>query len=430
MEPIGRNNFLELTYNIRGTNSEMDKRTFRKDNSGTNDYTVIDTAYTRLVKNDFLNQNISLNFRSMRKNFNYMIGVGIEPSSTKTEITDPKMEEKIIPRKNYLNFAPRARFHYNWDKRHNLRVDYRGSAESPTAQQLYDGIISQNGFNVTTGNPNLRPSFENRVDIRYQKFNPEKASSMILFGRFTHTSNDIVTVSKYDGPSRITSYDNINGNWNGNLRFIFNFPLKNKKFSINSMSFGSYEKSNTLINNRNSVDPQKNRANIYRLRENMGLRFTSDLLEFNVRGNISYYSVNNSISTNSNKNTYDYGGYFDFTLNLPYDFRIDSDITYSTNSGYGEGFNRNEWLWNASISKDIFKAKNGTIRFKIYDILQERSNISRSISSESIQDSRTNTISSYFMFNFVYRFQIFKGGAKASDMRGPEGPPHRRGMRM
>lgn len=426
IEPLGRNNFVELTYDIRNTTSEVDKKSYSKDDPMSDLYDKIDTAYTRRVKNMFLNQKISVSFRSVRKNFNYLVGIGLEPSRSKTEIAEPQKDLKIIPAKSYLNIAPRARFNYMWSKRHNLRIDYRGRANSPTALQLYDGISSQSGFNKTVGNSKLRPSFSNNITIRYQKFVPEKSASMMLFGNFTQTSNDVVSTIQYDSIGQTNSYANVNGNWNGNLRFIINTPLKNKKFSINSMSYVSYDRSNALINDRKSDAWFKNTANTYRLRESLGLRFRTELapahpglwdFEFNVRGNISFVGINNSISTNQNKNTYDYGGYADFSLTLPFNFRIDSDVTYSANSGYGEGFSRNEWLWNASVSKDIFRAKNGTIRFKMYDILQERSNVSRRSDAGSIEDIRTNTINSYFMASFTYTFQMFKGGVKADDMQ-------------
>ena len=85
---------------------------------------------------------------------------------------------------------------------------------------------------------------------------------------------------------------------------------------------------------------------------------------------------------------------------------------------------------NASIQKTLFKQKNGTLRFKVYDILQQRSNINRSVTSNYIRDTTTNTLTSYFMVHFVYRFNIFKGGASSQDMmpgRGGFGPPMRRG---
>ncbi|MFA6795148.1 MAG: hypothetical protein WCR50_06630, partial [Proteiniphilum sp.] len=47
--------------------------------------------------------------------------------------------------------------------------------------------------------------------------------------------------------------------------------------------------------------------------------------------------------------------------------------------------------------------------------------------SNYIRDTTTNTLTSYFMVHFVYRFNFFKGGATQSDMmpqrRGFDGPP-------
>ena len=54
---------------------------------------------------------------------------------------------------------------------------------------------------------------------------------------------------------------------------------------------------------------------------------------------------------------------------------------------------------------------------KVYDILQQRSNIRRNVSSNFIRDTTTNTLTSYFIVHFVYRFNVFKGGATRRDMR-------------
>ena len=66
------------------------------------------------------------------------------------------------------------------------------------------------------------------------------------------------------------------------------------------------------------------------------------------------------------------------------------------------------------------------LRLKMYDILRQRSNISYSATATAIRSSEYNTLNSYVMLHFIYRFSLFKGGAKASDMRMP-GPPDRGG---
>jgi hypothetical protein len=449
LEPVGRNNFLELAYNIRNTHSETDKKTYEKDAS--DKYTVIAADYTRNTKNDFLNQNISFNFQARRQKYNYTVGVGLEPSRSQTSVVEPGEKENKDRARNFMNFAPRLEFNYLWDKRHNLRIRYNGQTNQASTDQLFDGILSQSATDTTRGNPNLKPSFEHRLNVRYQKYIPEKASSIMSFADIRYTTNAIASITRIgEGNSRNTTYENIDGNMTGRFMFMYNTPLKNKRFSINTRTFGNYNRDNTFITDRDGGDPRKNTANTYSISENLGLKFNSDKFQFNVRGNIAYENTINSLSSSGqdeslkNQEIYNYGGGGDFSWYLPYNFVLESDVNYSSNSGYTGGYQENSWIWNTSLAKEFnikIKKESGgavslpaTLRFKIYDILQDKSNISRSSNANNIAYSTYNTISSYFMVGLTIRFQSFKGGAGSRDMEAPgdgrrNGPPDGRGGR-
>lgn len=422
VEPIGRNNFIQLNYSYRKSYTESDRNTYLND--GFDNYSIVDTASTKKLENNFVNQEIGINFKSVRPKYNYTIGVALQPSNSESWTITPTVQSKVS--NNIVNFSPVAQFNYMWDRRHNLRINYNGSTSQPTATQLSDVRDESDPMNITYGNPNLKPAFSNRFRLRYQKFNPEQASAFLIFGGFNFTTNAIVnrTINQAGGRREIT-YENVNGNWQTDLRIIFNRPLRNKKFSINSMTYGRYTVNKAFINEAT------NTQNGLTLMEYLGLQFRSDLLDFGLRGNFNYSNTSNSLQGQQDRSIYNYGGSFNTTAYLPYNFTIETDITYSANSGTTDGFERNEWLWNASISKQIFKSKNGTIRFNIYDILQERTNISQSASATEFKETITNTLNSYFMVSFIYKFQIFRGGAKMADMdRGPGGrgggrPTHR-----
>lgn len=404
VEPIGWNNFLQVSYSYRQNNSKEDKTTHLIDPL-TNDITI-DPQNTKLTKNDFTNQEVGLNFKSVREKYNYTVGLGVQPSSSKTEI-----EGVETVKINVTNFSPNAQFNYLWNRNTNLRLNYSGKTNQPRTSQLSTVIDNTDQTNITQGNPNLRPSFENRFDIRFRSFAPEQASAFMIFGGFSYTLDDIVTTTTTDPDTRVrtTTYTNVDGNYSGNLRVIFNTPLKfNTKFSINSMSFGNFSRTKGFVNEVENI------AKNLRFQESLGIDYRSDQFDAGVKGNFNY---NNQMNTSrEGRKTYEYGGSFNTTVYLPYDFTLESDVNYSRNSGYSEGYQQNEWLWNASVAKSIFKNKAGTLRFKIYDILQERSNISSTASTEAIKDVISNTINSYFMFHFVYKFQLFKGGVKQSDM--------------
>ena len=421
VEPLKNNNFLQLTYQYKKTYSETDKTSYNND--GFDNYTLIDTAATRKLENNFINQQIELNFKSVREKYDYTVGVALQPSNSENWTFSPDTAYKTT--NNVLNFSPVARFTYKWDKRRNLRIRYKGTTSQPSTTQLSSVPDLSDPLNITYGNPNLKPTFANNFRIEYREFNPEKASAFLVFGGFTFTTNDIVNYSSVDQQGkRESTYRNINGNWSADARIIFNRPLNNKKFSVNSMTYGQYATNNGYIN------AVKNTTNNTTLQESLGLEYRSDLFDAGVRGNFKYVNTKNSLPGQVDRSIYNYGGNVNATVYLPLDFTIETDMNYSANSGYSDGFKQNEWLWNASLSKQIFKAKNGTIRFKIYDILQQRSNISQTSSTEYLRETITNTLGSYFMVHFVYRFQIFKGGAKQGDIdmfKGPRtghpGPP-------
>ena len=425
VEPIGHNNFIQATYSISQRKQEALKNVYNQDADGI--YNVLDSAYNQSYRNNFISQRASLSFKSQRAKFNYTIGLNMDPSYSSSEnfvgdTTLSKITRKVV------NLSPMAQFNYMFDKRTNLRIMYNGRTSQPSMTQLQPVADISDPTNITIGNPDLNPRYTNNVFIRFQQFTPEKQRAFMIMANGSYIINDIVSYTSYNQETGVktTTYKNVNGNYSGNVRMMLNTPLKNKKFSINSMTMASFANSNGYINE------EKNTNRNLILSERGGIDFRSSYLDLGVNGNIRYNATSNSLQKENNQNTFNYGAGGYTTIYLPLNFKIESDVNWSTNSGYGDGFKQNEVLWNASASKSFLKNNQGTLRFKIYDILQQRSNISRSVTASYIQDSEYNTLGSYFMVHFIYRFSIFKGGASASDVktpgrsgrgRGPMGPP-------
>ena len=112
------------------------------------------------------------------------------------------------------------------------------------------------------------------------------------------------------------------------------------------------------------------------------------------------------------------------------DMQFSSDISQQSRRGYDDAsMNTNELIWNAQLSQNFLKSKNATVRVQWYDILRERSSISRNLSATSRTDSWNNAIHSYVMVTLSYRFNLmgskearaagFNGGG---GNRGPGGP--------
>lgn len=421
VEPIGHNNFIQATYSFSQNKQESLRNTFSKDADG--EYNVLDTAYSKSYRNNFISQRASLSFKSQRAKFNYTIGLNLDPSySTSENFVGDTIFSKLS--RSVVNLSPMAQFNYMFNKRTNLRIIYNGRTSQPSMTQLQPVEDISNPLNIVRGNPDLNPRYTNSLTLRFQQFTPEKQRAFMIMADGSYIVNDIVSYSMYNANTggRTTTYKNVNGNYNANLRMMLNTPLKNKKFSVSTMTTAAFMNSNGYINE------QKNTSKNLTLSERAGADFRSSRLDVGINGNIRFNGTTNSLQKQNDLYTFNYGlgGYT--TLYLPLDFKIESDINWNTNSGYADGYQQKEILWNASASKTFLKNNQGTLRFKIYDILKQRSNISRSVTANAITDSEYNTLSSYFMVHFIYRFSIFKGGATMSDAQNAGHSGRGRGM--
>jgi uncharacterized membrane protein YgcG len=414
VEPLGEETFLQFSYNYRNNVSKSDKDTRTKDESG--EYTVLDKRYSKTNENDVDNQDYAINFRTRKEKYNYSIGFNAYPNNSvrKTYIGDSLISDLT---QNVINYSPNAQFNYIWSRQMNFRFNYRGSTNQPSMNQISPVVDVSNPLNISYGNPDLKPAFTHFADARFQYSKPENKRFYMISTTFNYISNDIISSRFTDQETgrKENTFRNVNGNWNGDIRFNTTQPLRNKKFTINSNSYVSYRENIGYSNNEENLNKQTN------LSENLSFNYNSSKMRFSVRGNISYNKVKNSLEGQQDREYFNYGSSADAMAYLPLDFSVQSDLRYSTNSGYSDGFKQNELLWNASIEKLIFKKKNGILRLKIYDILQQRSNIRRNITSNFIRDTTTNTLNSYFILHFVYRFTYFTGKGVNSDSMNVRG---------
>ena len=254
VEPIGHNNFIQATYSISQNKQESLKNSYVR-GEDSEDYNVLDTAYSKSYRNNFINQQASLAFKAVREKYDYTIGMNLEPSHSVSEnfVGDTTLSKLT---RNVVNLSPMVRFNYRFDKRTNLRINYRGRTSQPSMTQLQPVADISDPLNTITGNPDLKPTYSNNFSARYQKFVPEKQTALMLMLNANYVVNAIVTKSIYVGESgkKMTTYDNVNGNYNGNFRVMFNTPLKNRKFSVNSMTMASFANSNGFINEKKNTN--------------------------------------------------------------------------------------------------------------------------------------------------------------------------------
>ena len=150
-----------------------------------------------------------------------------------------------------------------------------------------------------------------------------------------------------------------------------------------------------------------------------------------VNGGVNYQHARSALQANANMDnwSFNYGG--NLTINAPWGTSLSTDIGEQCRRGYEDAsMNTNELIWNAQLSQSFLKDRAATISVQWYDILRERSSISRSISATMRSDSWTNAIHSYVMVHFIYKLNLMGSkGSRIQGMGGQGGPGGERGGR-
>lgn len=424
-EPVFKNHFLQLRYEFSHRKQLAQSLTY--DSITKYPYPeyiargYVDSLSSR-VENFYDNHSVDLSLRGMHPKMMYSVGVGLAPQSSLSETTIGPNSDRQLPQQNVLNWAPSVMFRYMFTKQHILTFRYRGRSNAPNIEDLQEVINNDDPLNLYFGNPNLKPSFSNNFSLYYNKFTPETMRSYSVNLSYSNTLNSVANRMTYDPQTTKRTYkkENVNGNWNTRGYFSFNTPLKNKKFIISANTNARFSDavSYTVVGkNKNADQDGLSTTHNFGAGQRLNGSYRSDLFDISLNGSVNYNLVRNSKQENSNRETFDYylGG--DTNINLPWEIHISTDINCRFKDGYTGGFNNNELIWNAQISKNFLKNNSATLRFKIYDILKQQTNFSRSTSETQISDTEYNTLGSYFMVHFVYRFNTL--GGKAAGRRGP-----------
>lgn len=376
-------------------------------------------------------------------------GVDFNPEKTNLAYKREGQGIDTLVTRHVFNVAPQIRFRYRFSKTNNLDIRYRGSSSQPSMTNLLEVVDDSNPLHITMGNAGLKPSWSNNLRVFYYGYEPDKLQGMMAGIQFTQTRNSVSNLMVYDESTgvRYTRPENINGNWNGNGQFMFNTALgKMKLFNISTNTNLSYDNSVGYVSSMNSSRTVSNtaimplRSRTYQdyasvflnnnaeksttrtlgIGENLNLTYRSSWFDVGILGNLNYQHSRSTLQTYNNMDTWNFAYGANANFNFDWGMSLSTDIRMNSRRGYSDAsMNTNELIWNAQLSQSFLKNK-ATISLQFYDILQEQSNISRTINAMMRSDSWTNAINSYFMVHFIYKLNIFNG-SKGSNEKAKEG---------
>jgi hypothetical protein len=395
-EPLSKKYSLELAYEISYNTGKNDQVTYTYSAASGKYDMQVDSLTNNFTQSVIVNKpSFKISYNDKKIKFNFGSGFGL----THFDLQDITLAKDYI--RNYTNFFPSASITYTYKSQRSIRINYDGSTSQPSINQLQPLRNNNDYFNQYIGNPNLKPSFTNSLNISHNSYNFLKDIFTYLGMNIRLTSNSITNnrVINVDSGKTVTQPINTNGNMSMNFYGGIGTKIKkiNTRFQIGpSVNFSKMaEVINNKTNHTNNfssgiyVDISKSKEKKY---------------DINIRESISYNSTTNSQSTSAthyftNSAGMDATVYYKKTwsLNMEYELVSRQKTTqFSTNL--------NNQLWNAKLQK-TFRKDEFTIYLKVRDILNQNIGITRNAYSNTYTEERNDRLKRYWLLGFAWNFK-------------------------
>jgi Outer membrane protein beta-barrel family/Carboxypeptidase regulatory-like domain len=442
-EPLSKKQILQFTYFHTYNNSTTINNTYDYVDS-LKTYSKFDYLFSNSYKFISNSDQAALAWRIQDPKYNLSVGSGIQW----TEFDSRNTTKDIDVKHGYINYTPTVNFGYTFSSTQHLRLNYMGRTGTPTASQLQPLVTTADNINYQEGNPALKPQFTHSLRILYANFDP--GTQHVIFATLNASTivNDIQSAVYRNGQGGTTStYTNLNGTWNVSGFFNYGFPLAHPKSNLNFMTNVTYAQSQTLLA-QDSVAYYSGVGIGHEYTKTTGLNETikwTTNIKKNFDMNFSSttgYTINKTpgvarVSTDSSKTSGGTSSSSSGSSNSLNSFNetLSAEFTLYTNSGWliaanfdyiytytytkSPTYTAHIPLLTPSIAKQLFKKKNGEIRFTVFDVFDKNTSVSKTVAAGGAETyQRTNVLTRYAMLTFTYNLNNFQG---ANQRRGPGG---------
>jgi hypothetical protein len=398
-EPLDSAHIFNLSYSQNYSANHSDKKGFNYD-SASKGYDIPDTTTTNDFSNTNTTRRMDIGYNVSLKKFRYQVGLGAQQNS----LTSINNTRQTTLKQNILNWYPGASLDYFIARGKNLSIRYNGGSNAPSIDQLQPVPDLSNPYLVTVGNPGLQPEFNHAGDLSFNAVNPKTFSSLNIGLSGNYTMNRITPSSIIlPGGIQQLQYVNVNGIYNLGLNATCGFPLVSQKFGNGNLSTHlNYNHNKSFANGTELVQTGLNWSG------DLALNFHyADKLYLEAHAGLRYAGSNyqDQPALNTSQLAQQYA--FDISYTFPAQLRLRTNCNWQLNGRQGTLPATQVTLWNASLSKNVFRNNRGEILLAAQDLLDNGNGFQQSSGPDFISTSRSNSIGRVLIFSFIYRFKAF-----------------------
>lgn len=411
-EPIGRGQ-LQVNYRPSLSRSKADRKVNGLD-ATTGIYSILDPTLSNIFDNNTRTQRGGLTYR-LRNGRQSMLSVGFQVQDV--QLTgDQTFPTAFEVNRSFQRVLPNAMYMYRPSRTNNLRLFYRTSTNTPSIDQLQEVVDNTNPLQLSTGNPNLKQSLTHTFLARYNVTNVQKGQVFMGFLSVS-TSDDYIGTESIIAAQNLeldngvtlpqgaqyTRPVNLDGHWNMRSFFTFGLPASALKSNLNLNAGYTFSRTPGIINEALNESDVQNLNGGAVLGSNI-----SERVDFTLSYAMNYNLVANSVYPELDAD-YTYQRASARLRWLPTSSLVlSTTVNYNTYDGLGDSVDETTVLWNASVGYKFLKGNGGEVNLAIADLLNQNTNINRTVSELYIEDNVSNVLGRYVMLNFIYTLRNFR----------------------
>ena len=309
-----------------------------------------------------------------------------------------------------------------FNPQNSIRIFVNSYTHNPDVRNLQDIYDVSNAQYLSKGNPNLKSSYNHRVNFHYIRSNIEKGRTfMWMFsGNITqdyigqsivYNPETIIIDGQEYNPMQYSTYENMNGSSSLRTHLSYGFPISPIKCNLNVMVGYSWTRTPSKINNELNITSNMGYDAMVSLGSNI-----SENIDFTIQWNGAYNDATQSLA-GKNKNQY-----FNHTASgtLKWVFRkgftLTAAVNYNQYIGFTNDYNEDYLICNVYLGKKLFKNQ-AEILIGVNDLLNENAAFARTVGSGYTQNAWNSVVGRYYTIQFNYNLRYFgkKGSKDAAD---------------
>lgn len=413
-EPLGDKGSLQASYNLNWSNSESDRSVFDF-NTSTSEYSTRNVLLSNKFTSSYMTHRPGVSYRyAFATGANFSVGVDYQAAFLGVAQQYPS---EFNASNSFMNVLPSANFTMRFGRTGNFRFNYRTSTNAPSISQLQTVLNNSDPLRLSIGNSDLKQEYTHSFSANYGMFDIATANSMFFAIGVNFTDSKIVnstTIATRDtlilpevrlgAGGQLTRPKNENGYWNARAFGTYSFPWEvwqGAKLNINLGAGFTYTRDISLIND------QRNDVDNYSITPSLTLSSNiSENLDFTVSGRSAMTIARNSLQSSLDNTFFVHNIYARLNWIFWEGFLLTSDFTYISNNGLASGFNQSIPLLSVGLGKRFMEDKL-EIKLSVFDVLNQNTAISQSVTGSYIETSQTAVLRRYGLLTVTYNLRTF-----------------------